>query len=53
LRKAPQQSEEYKDYLKQRFGPILVEEDGYLRPDFSKYKKKYKTDIQLTEEDRR
>lgn len=40
--------------MKERFGSILTQdEQGYLRPDFSKFKKKHKTEIQLSEEQRR
>lgn len=48
------QSEHYKEYMNKRFSNILVQdEDGYLRPDFGKFKKKHKTEIQLSEEQRR
>jgi len=46
----PKQSELEKEYMKERFGPILVQDErGYLRPDFSKFKRKHKTEIQLSE----
>ena len=53
-KKSFKQSKLFKDYIRDRFGGIAKEdENGNLKPDYSMHKKKYKTEYQLNEEDRR
>ena len=53
-KKSYKQSKLFKDYIRDRFGGIAKEDEtGNLRPDYSMHKKKYKTQHQLDEEDRR
>ena len=44
----------YRDYIRDRFGGIAKQdEEGNVRPDYSVHRKKYRTQLQLDEEERR
>lgn len=44
------QSKVYQEYLKDKFGGVLKEdEDGNLKPDYNRFKNKYKTQVQMDE----